>query len=252
MRIESSITSISWIPSEAVTGMTKGAFEIGVRPLRRAHRPTTSAPTSPTTLEELRAADRFRFANHLGAYVEFADDGSVVDAGYRGGGAIGATTVRFGKQLHGRGGEPARPAARTGGRRRLGALHPVRRRAHRLPDAAGGAPAAVRAVPRADRVVDARADDPRRRAQRGPARRGVAVPAPLGLRRRGELDRQERADRLQGLGRPRLRQAHAVGRRGVAGPRHRGRDRARAPAVVGDHARRRQAGDPHGQGGQRR
>ena len=29
MRIESSITSVSWIPSEAVTGVTKGAFETG-------------------------------------------------------------------------------------------------------------------------------------------------------------------------------------------------------------------------------
>ena len=29
MRIESSVTSISWIPSEAVAGMTKSVFEIG-------------------------------------------------------------------------------------------------------------------------------------------------------------------------------------------------------------------------------
>ena len=29
MRIESSVTSVSWIPSEAVTGVTKGAFETG-------------------------------------------------------------------------------------------------------------------------------------------------------------------------------------------------------------------------------
>ena len=29
MRIESSVTSLSWIPSEAVTGANKGVFEIG-------------------------------------------------------------------------------------------------------------------------------------------------------------------------------------------------------------------------------
>ena len=30
MRIESSVTSISWIPSEAVEGVTKVPFEMGV------------------------------------------------------------------------------------------------------------------------------------------------------------------------------------------------------------------------------
>ena len=30
MRIESSVTSISWIPSEAVAGVTKVPFEMGV------------------------------------------------------------------------------------------------------------------------------------------------------------------------------------------------------------------------------
>jgi len=30
MRFESSVTSLSWIPSEAVTGATKGVFEMGV------------------------------------------------------------------------------------------------------------------------------------------------------------------------------------------------------------------------------
>ena len=29
MRIESSVTTLSWIPSEAVTGVNKGAFEMG-------------------------------------------------------------------------------------------------------------------------------------------------------------------------------------------------------------------------------
>jgi hypothetical protein len=98
MRIERSITSISWIPSEAVTGITKGAFETGFAHYDEAP-PDNLGPDVDAVLEELRATDRFRFANHLVAYVEFADDGSVVDVGYRGGGAIGATTVRLGKSF---------------------------------------------------------------------------------------------------------------------------------------------------------
>lgn len=46
-------------------------------------------------LEELRQADRFRFANELTAWVE-VDDGAITDAGYSGGGHIGVTTVSFG------------------------------------------------------------------------------------------------------------------------------------------------------------
>lgn len=89
MRIESSVTSVSWIPSEAVTGLTKSAFEAGFthydEPL----------PDHIDDLEALRLADRFRFANRLAAWIE-VEDGVVVDAGYSGGGAIGATTVRLG------------------------------------------------------------------------------------------------------------------------------------------------------------
>lgn len=89
MRIESSVTSVSWIPSEAVTGLTKSAFEAGFthydEPL----------PDHIDDLDALRQADRFRFANRLAAWIE-VEDGVVVDAGYSGGGAIGATTVRLG------------------------------------------------------------------------------------------------------------------------------------------------------------
>lgn len=47
-------------------------------------------------LEELRAGDRFRFANFLEAWIEVDDDGSITDAGYSGSGLIGATTLRMG------------------------------------------------------------------------------------------------------------------------------------------------------------
>ncbi len=67
MRIESSVTSLSWIPSEAVKGMTKLPFEMGM-----AHYdpPPPDGLAPPDDLESLRAADRFRFANELRAWIE--------------------------------------------------------------------------------------------------------------------------------------------------------------------------------------
>ena len=89
MRIESSVTSVSWIPSEAVTGaVLKGTFESGFTHY------DDPPPDELDDLEELRADGRFRFANHLAAWVEI-EDGRVVDAGYAGGGMMGATTVRL-------------------------------------------------------------------------------------------------------------------------------------------------------------
>ena len=46
-------------------------------------------------LDELRHADRFRFANHLRAWIEVVDD-RIVDAGYSGGGQIGSTKLALG------------------------------------------------------------------------------------------------------------------------------------------------------------
>lgn len=89
MRIESSVTSLSWIPSEAVTGMTRLPFEMGI-----AHY-DPPPPDVLGDLDELRQADRFRFANQLRAWIE-VEDGKVVDWGRAGGGRIGSTTVRMG------------------------------------------------------------------------------------------------------------------------------------------------------------
>jgi hypothetical protein len=89
MRIESVVTSVSWIPSEAVTGVTKAPFELGV-----AHY-DEPPPDRITDLGALQAADRFRFANELRAWID-AVDGRVVDYGYSGGGRIGSTTLRLG------------------------------------------------------------------------------------------------------------------------------------------------------------
>jgi hypothetical protein len=89
MRIQSSVTSISWIPSEAIAGVTKMPFEMGV-----AHY-DDPPPDHIDSLEALRDADRFRFANELTAWIE-VDDGRIAAFGQEGGGQIGATTLRVG------------------------------------------------------------------------------------------------------------------------------------------------------------
>ena len=115
MHIERSVTSISWIPSEAVEGLTKGVFEVGFAHYDGAP-PDSIGPDVAAELEHLRVADRFRFANHLAVAVEFDEDGSVVDARYAGGGHIGATTVKLGQAIHGGGREPVRPPVDPGDR----------------------------------------------------------------------------------------------------------------------------------------
>jgi hypothetical protein len=88
-RHESSVTAVSWIPSEAIEGLSKIPFELGVTHYDQP------PPDRLEDLEELRRTDRFREANELRAFVE-VDNGRIVDQGYLGGGHIGATTVRLG------------------------------------------------------------------------------------------------------------------------------------------------------------
>ncbi len=89
MRFQSSVMSISWIPSEAIEGVTKMPFEMGV-----AHY-DDPPPDHIDSLDALRDADRFRFANELTAWIE-VEDGRITDFGQDGGGQIGATTLRLG------------------------------------------------------------------------------------------------------------------------------------------------------------
>ncbi|MDQ6874858.1 MAG: cyclic nucleotide-binding domain-containing protein [Actinomycetota bacterium] len=89
MRISHSVTSVSWIPSEAVTGAAfRQPFEVGV-----AHY-DAPPPDSIEDIEAFIAADRCRFANRLSAWVD-VQDGVVVDQGLTGRGYIGATTLRL-------------------------------------------------------------------------------------------------------------------------------------------------------------
>ena len=90
MRHESSITSLSWIPSEAIEGSQRLAFDAGM-----AHY-DEPPPEAIDDLEALRAADRFRFANVLSAWVEVNDSGRITEFGRDGGGLMGATTVKLG------------------------------------------------------------------------------------------------------------------------------------------------------------
>ena len=93
MRVQGSFTSISWIPSEAVKGMGRVAFDRGVT---HYDDPPPDHVAGTEALAALRDADRFRFANDLRVWAE-VEDGRIVDAGYDGGGLIGATTVRLGR-----------------------------------------------------------------------------------------------------------------------------------------------------------
>ncbi len=90
MRYESSVTSISWIPSEAVTGLVRPGFE-----LLGHYDP--APPDRLEDLEELRRSDRFRFANSLQAWIE-VENGRVVGHGQTGRGWIGSTTLHLGSR----------------------------------------------------------------------------------------------------------------------------------------------------------
>ena len=91
MRIESSVTAISWIPSEAIEGMPKLPFELGIG---HYDEPPPDR-LAEGDLERLRDADRFREANHLKAWIE-VEDGKITGHGHEGGGLVGSTTFRVG------------------------------------------------------------------------------------------------------------------------------------------------------------
>lgn len=94
MRYESSVTSLSWIPSEAVTGVSRAAFDSGFTHY------DDPPPAELDDIGELQAADRFRFANLLRAWIEVDDDGHITGGGYSGGGLMGATTLRLAGLSH--------------------------------------------------------------------------------------------------------------------------------------------------------
>ncbi len=90
MRRTSSVTSVSWIPSEAIPGPMKIPFSLGVGHYDQP------PPPELGDLSEWRDADMFRFANHLEAWIDVDEHGHITDHGYAGGGLIGSTTLRLG------------------------------------------------------------------------------------------------------------------------------------------------------------
>ena len=91
MRIEHSVTTLSWIPSYAVTGLNKAFFESGFTHY------DDPPPDQLYDLDEMKRDDRFRYANRLHAFIE-VEDGRITDCGYVGGSIMGATTVRLGSR----------------------------------------------------------------------------------------------------------------------------------------------------------
>ena len=90
MRIESSVTSITWIPSEAIKGMPKLPFEMGV-----AHY-DDPPPDVIEDLDALRERDAFREANELRAWIEVDKAGRITGYAHEGRGLIGVTRMKVG------------------------------------------------------------------------------------------------------------------------------------------------------------
>jgi hypothetical protein len=87
MHIESSVTSITWIPSEAIEGMPRMPFEMGVAQYDEP------PPDKIEDLDAMQEHDLFREANELKAWIEVDDDGTIIDQGYSGGARIGVTRL---------------------------------------------------------------------------------------------------------------------------------------------------------------
>lgn len=92
MRLESSVVSLSWIPSEAISGpAVKMPFELGFT------RYDDIPPDHIDDLESLKTEERFRFANELRAWIE-VEDGRIVDHGFSGDGHMVQTRLKIGKK----------------------------------------------------------------------------------------------------------------------------------------------------------
>lgn len=90
MRIEAAATTISWIPSAAITGIVyKMPFQVDM-----AHYDDPPPDLLPD-VDAYLARDGARFANQLRVWVDVRD-GEIVDFGHSGKGSIGSTTLRLG------------------------------------------------------------------------------------------------------------------------------------------------------------
>jgi hypothetical protein len=89
MRFESSVTSISWIPSEAIEGMTRLPFDMGL------FHYDDPPPDHIDDLDKLHEKDAFREANELRAWI-VVEDGRIASYGHAGRGLLGTTRLKIG------------------------------------------------------------------------------------------------------------------------------------------------------------
>ena len=82
MRRQSSTTSLSWIPSEAIEGSMRIPFDKSMAQY------DSPRPDRVRDVEALRDADRFRFANVRSAWVETDRAEEIERLGYSGGGMM--------------------------------------------------------------------------------------------------------------------------------------------------------------------
>ena len=88
------VTSLSWIPSEAIEGAQRLVFDSGITHY------DPPPPAQDMDVERLRDEDRFRFANRLGAFIVVDGEGRIRDCGYEGGGLMGSTLVNLRAMKH--------------------------------------------------------------------------------------------------------------------------------------------------------
>jgi CRP-like cAMP-binding protein len=90
-RIESSVTSVSWIPLDAMEGVQGLVADLGV-----GHW-DLPPPDQLENLDELIAADAIRFANELRAWIE-VEDGVITRYGHLGKGRMGQSLLKAGSR----------------------------------------------------------------------------------------------------------------------------------------------------------
>ena len=93
MRVEATATSMSWIPSEIVTGALRKGFDLGLT----HYDPVPPDRLAPGDVDRMRDEDLFRFGNVLHGWAE-VEDGVVTAAGYADGSGlrIGVTRLQVG------------------------------------------------------------------------------------------------------------------------------------------------------------
>ena len=87
MKIESSVTSISWIPSAAIAGVTRVPFEAGMTHY------DDPPPDRWDDLDSVVGPEGARFANELRAWIE-VEDGQITGYGQGGSGRLSNTLFR--------------------------------------------------------------------------------------------------------------------------------------------------------------